>query len=57
LRAFRFVCERKHSLIRFDHFDSLFQVSDLDSGQIRKLFRQKAAVHLKRLDRSAPAAV
>jgi hypothetical protein len=30
----------------------LFQVSDLVSGQIRKLFRQKTAVHLKRLDRA-----
>jgi hypothetical protein len=44
-------------LVRFDHFDPLFQGSDLVSGQIRKLFRQKTAVHLKRLDRSAPAAV
>jgi hypothetical protein len=57
LQIFRFACERQHSLIRLDHFDSLFQVSDLVSGQIRKLFHQKTAVYLKRLDRSAPAPV
>jgi DNA replication protein DnaC len=48
--------QRQHSLLRFDHFDTLFQRSDLVGGQIRELFRQKTAVHLKRLDRSAPAA-
>jgi hypothetical protein len=33
--AFHSVCERKYSLIRFDHFNTLFQRSDLVRSQIR----------------------
>jgi hypothetical protein len=55
-RAFRFVCERKHPLVRFDHRDPLVESLNLVRRSVAELFCEEAFVDLQRLSGTPPAA-